>query len=226
MNLHSTLLQDQVTRLHIAQIFACLLITVCCAAGVQAQEVSVFSVHSSSSQPVLSESAGFGLSAAIEASRWLRVEGSFTTVSRDSRRAARVCGSYIPPGNCGEEQLSEEYGLRSYRLAYTPQIYSGGVVDVVLKGGLSMSQIVSDSRTESLRKTNLQHTRTGQDGRFVGAQVSVRPIRRLPFAVQVGGVSHWVSFDGCQEHDFQYAPFCGIDRFDQLQVGAAFLLRR
>jgi hypothetical protein len=215
-----------VTRIHILRLCICSVATVCCISGVQAQEVSVFSVLSTSSQPALAESAGFGISGVVARSRWVRVEGSFTTVSRDSRRAALVCASYIPVANCEDEQLTEEYGLRSYRLAYAPLVYGGRAVGLALKAGLSISQVVTDSRTESPRMSNLQHTRTGQEGRFLGAQLGIRPLRRLPLSIELAGVSQWVSFDGCQEHALQYAPFCGVDRFDQLQIGVSYQLGR
>lgn len=213
-------------RIDIVRTCAVLALAACCVSDVDAQEVSVFSVLSTSTQPTLAESGGFGVAGVVAGSQWLRLEASFTTVSSDSRRAAFVCGSYIPPGNCGDEELSEEYLLRSYRVAFAPLILDRPAVDLALKAGLSMSQIVSESRTESIRMTNLQHSRTGQDGRFVGAQLSVRPLRRVPLALQLGGLRQWVDFDACQEYHFQYAPFCGVDTFDELQIGAAIVLKR
>lgn len=162
----------------------------------------------------------------IAPSRWVRLEGGFTTVGRGSERSALVCASYIPRGNCQTELLTEHYRVRSFRLAYAPMVVSRGTFGLALKAGVSISQIVSDSQPESARMSNLQHPRTGQDGRFLGAQLSIVPLGRVPVSINIGAVSQWVDFTGCQEYDFQFAPFCGVDRFDELQIGAAVLLGR
>lgn len=196
------------------------------APSAQAQELRLFGVHGGSSQPTLADAAGFGVSGVIAPSPWVRMEGGFTTVGQGSQRSALVCASYIPRGNCQTEVLTEHYRVRSFRLAYAPMVFSRETFGIALKAGLSISQIVSDSQPESARKSNLQHPRTGQDGRFLGAQVSFVPLGRVPVSINVGAVRQWVDFTGCQEYDFQFAPFCGVDRFDELQVGAAVLLGR
>lgn len=196
------------------------------ASSAHAQELRIYGVQAGSSQQTLSDAGGFGISGVIAPSPWLRVEGGFITVGRGSERSAIVCASYIPRGNCRTELLTEHYTVRSFRLAYAPMVLSREMFGLALKAGLSISQIVSDSRPETERMSNLQHPRTGQDGRFLGAQLSFVPVRRLPVSVNVGAISQWVDFTGCQEYDFQFAPFCGVDRFDELQVGAAVLLGR
>ena len=205
----------------VAALAICLL-----ASPAPAQELRIFGVQAGSSQPMLTDAGGFGVSGVIAPSPWLRIEGAFTTVGQGSERNALVCASYIPRGNCQTELLTEHYRVRSFRLAYAPMIVSREMFGVALKAGLSISQIVSESRPESARKTNLQHPRTGQDGGFLGAQISLVPLGRVPVSINVGANSQWVRFTGCQEYDFQFAPFCGIDRFDEIQVGAAVLLGR
>jgi hypothetical protein len=63
----------------------------------------------------------------------------------------------------------------------------------------------------------------GFSGLVVGA---IRPLPSIPLKLTGGIGMHWVNFDTCSGNDPpQYDPYCGRERFTEIELGVAIALR-
>lgn len=195
---------------------------------VVAQELGIVAVRSSSSNVELPDASGFGAFGRLAFGPW-RVGLSYLRYSDDTRKTGVVCEVYSPRIGCRSEGVSSSARMGGLRATVGHALDLGGVVEVGVGGGVSFNALQATSLGESGHRADLHMPNTGQIGYLASASLSVAPVAAIPVKLVAALNGHWVDFKGCThptDPTSGYAPFCGWDRFTEIQAGLSVTLPR
>jgi hypothetical protein len=102
-------------------------------------------------------------------------------------------------------------------------------VEIGVGGGLSFNSLTVDARGESGFRADLHMPSTGQIGYLGSTSLAFSPMPSVPVRLVAGVTGHWVKFRGCvsaEDKTSGYAPFCGWDRFTEVQAGLSVTVPR
>jgi hypothetical protein len=193
-----------------------------------AQTLGMTAVRADSPNAELPHPHGWGLFAQVDAVGFgFRL--SYLRYSDSTNGQGTVCRVYSPRIECGTEGVENSARLGGLRADVLKTISLGEVAQLGVGGGLSFNSLTATSVGESGRPADLLMPNTGQIGRQASATVSLAPIPGVPLRLEGAYSLHWVKFRGCaslEDRTSGYAPFCGTDRFREIQVGASFIVPR
>lgn len=190
-----------------------------------AQQVRVYAVGATSDQPAFEEAGGVGASFVADLSERIGAELGLSEISHARTRPGETCNSFEPEINCLPDTVEDDLTLWTLRAAAGPVLDALDVLRVQALAGFSMNVVRGESEPESSRESDLQVPRTGHVGGLLGARIELQPLERVPLALNAAASSHWISFDGCLSNPIYYTPFCGVDRFTELQAGLSVRFR-
>lgn len=191
-----------------------------------AQELGVLAVRSSSANVELPESGGFGAFARWDVGSWL-VGLSYLRYSDDTEKEGIVCEVYSPRIGCRTEGVSTSARMSGLRATVLRTVALGDYVEFGAGGGVSFNSLAVTSQGESGFRADLHLPNTGQIGYLGSASVALSPVPSVPLRLVASFSGHWVKFKGCvdpTDPTSGYAPFCGWDRFTEIQAGVSIRL--
>lgn len=205
-----------------------LLVSGVCAGTAAAQELGLSAVVSRSGNVELPEPMGFGASAHFDLGGW--VAGlSYLRYADETRKDGIVCQVYSPRIGCRTEEVNTSARMGGLRGTIQRVIGVGERLELRAGGGLSFNQLAVTSEGVSGYRGDLHMPNTGQIGYLGVASLAVKPVSTLPVSLVTGVSRHWVKFRGCVDPTDKtsgYAPFCGWDRFTEVQVGLSVVVPR
>lgn len=210
-----------------------LVVTVVLLAGAGAlpaasQELGLSAVISHSGNVELPEPLGFGASVHFDLGAW--VAGlSYLRYSDETRKNGIVCQVYSPRIGCRTEEVHTSARLGGLRGTIQRVLRVGDRIEFRAGGGLSFNQLVVTSQGVSGFRGDLHMPNTGQIGYLGVASLRVKPLPAVPLNLWAGTSGHWIEFKGCVDPTDKtsgYAPFCGWDRFTEIQVGLSVIVPR
>jgi len=134
---------------------------------------------------------------------------------------------YSPRIGCVTEGVDTSARMGGLRLDVLKTLDLGGVAQLGAGGGVSFNSLTTTTTGDSGRAADLHLPNTGQIGRQATLALTLAPVPGIPLRLVGSYALHWVSFKGCvdpSDPTSGYAPFCGTDRFREIQVGASFLI--
>ncbi len=185
-------------------------------------------VWASSSNAELPRPQGFGAFAQLDVTG-LGFRLSYTRYSDATSKPGVVCRVYSPRIDCMTEGVDTSVRQGSFRMEVLKLMPLGERVRLGVGGGASFNSLSLTATGESGRLADTSAPSTGQIGGLGTMGLALTPLPSLPLTLRVMYSLHWVRFKGCDDPDDPtsgYAPFCGTDRFRELQVGASFLVPR
>ena len=198
------------------------------AGSLGAQELGVVAFGVSSENVEFPDPYGFGAFAQFRDSDWL-FRLSYVRYSDDTRKSGTVCRVYSPRIDCRTEGVATSARMGGLRLTGQRAVWVGELLEVGAGGGLSFNSLTVDARGESGFRADLHMPNTGQIGYLGSASLALSPLAAVPMKLVAGISGHWVKFRGCvsaEDRTSGYAPFCGWDRFTEVQVGLSVTVPR
>lgn len=193
-----------------------------------AQDVGVLAVRATSGNAEIPHPEGYGAFAEFDLSSW-RARLTWLRYSDETDKRGVVCEVYSPRIGCRAEGVATSARMGGLRLTVLRTLSLGGVLELGAGGGVSFNSLEATSVGDSGKGADLHMPNTGQIGYLGSGSASVAPVPHLQVRL-VGGVSrHWVRFKGCvdaTDPTSGYAPFCGWERFTEVQVGVSVTLPR
>jgi hypothetical protein len=213
---------------HLSRLAAVLVALAAGAGSAGAQDLGLVAVGASSANVELPDPQGFGAFAQFRSDPWL-VRLTYLRYSADTQKSGTVCRVYSPRIGCRTEGVATSARMGGLRLTAERAVRFGERLELGAGGGLSFNSLTADARGESGFRADLHMPNTGQIGYLGSASLGVAPMTSIPVKVVAGLTGHWVKFHGCVSAADQpsgYAPFCGWDRFTELQVGISLTVPR
>lgn len=196
--------------------------------GISAQQVGGLAVWATSPNAELPHPQGVGAFAQFDAAGFgFRL--SYLRYSDSTQKQGVVCQVYSPRIGCGIEGVDTSARLGGLRVDVFKTLDLGEMVQLGAGGGVSFNSVNSTATGDSGRRADLLVPNTGQLGRQATLVLSVAPVAGVPVRLVGSYALHWVRFRGCaslEDRTSGYDPFCGTDRFREIQVGASFLIPR
>lgn len=192
------------------------------------QELGVVAVRATSGNPEFPHAAGTGVYAQLEAAGWA-TRLTLLRYSDDTEKSGTVCKVYSPRIGCRTEGTSTSARLSGLRLTVLRSLRLGEVAQLGLGGGMSFNSLSASSVGESGQRADLFLPNTGQIGYVGAASVGVTPVPVIPVRLTGAASGHWIRFNGCADPEDRtsgYAPFCGWERFVEVQVGVSVVIPR
>jgi hypothetical protein len=183
-------------------------------------------VRASSDNVEFPDATGFGVVGALEFESW-QLRLAYLRYSDDTDKSGVVCQVYSPRIGCRTEGVSTSARMGGLRFVVLRTLGLADRIEVGAGGGVSFNTLSATSQGESGFRADLHLPNTGQIGYVAAASLGFRPSAALPFEITAGWSGHWVKFRGCvdpTDPTSGYAPFCGWDRFTEIQVGAMVAL--
>jgi len=198
------------------------------AGSVGAQDLGIVAVSAASQNAELPDPRGYGALVQFRSAPWLfRI--SYLRYSDETRKDGTVCRVYSPRIGCRIEGVETSARMGGLRVVAERGVRLGERLEVGLGGGLSFNSLTVDAMGESGLRADLQMPHTGQIGYLGSGSVAVLPVPSVPVRLVAGYTGHWVKFRGCasaEDRTSGYAPFCGWDRFTELQAGLSVTVPR
>lgn len=195
---------------------------------ISAQELGLVAVRATSDNVELPDPHGFGAFAEFDFAPWgLRV--TYVRYGDDTQKDGVVCQVYSPRIGCHTEWVATSAHLSGLRLMAVRAVRIGDRFEVSGSGGLSFNQLGVTSTGVSGWRADLHMPNAGQIGYVGTASVAFTPVRDLPVRLVGGASGHWVRFRGCvstEDKTSGYAPFCGWNRFTEIQLGVSAMIPR
>jgi len=213
---------------HLSGLSAFLLALAAGAGPLGAQELGVVAFGASSENVELPDPYGFGAFAQFRGSGWL-FRLSYARYSDDTQKSGTVCRVYSPRIGCRTEGVATSARMGGLRLTAQRAVRLGELLEVGAGGGLSFNSLTVDARGESGFRADLHMPNTGQIGYLGSVSLSLSPVPSVPVKLVAGIGGHWVKFRGCvsaEDRTSGYAPFCGWDRFTEVQAGLSVTVPR
>lgn len=198
-------------------------------APLAAQEIGLYGTRASSGNPELPEPRGFGIYGEIEIRNAWVFRLTLTRLTDETSKTGTVCQVYSPRIECNPELVDSSSRLGGLRLNVMRSLHLGNTFRLAAGGGLSLNSISADAVGETGRPADLLQPKAAHTGYQAMAVLGVTPVPSVPVRLSVSYGANWVSFVGCsdpEEETGSYDPFCGTDRFDELQIGVSYLLPR
>lgn len=196
--------------------------------GASGQEVGLLAVRATSGNPEFPHSGGLGAYVQLEAAGW-ETRLSWLRYSDDTEKRGTVCQVYSPRIGCRTEGVATSARLSGLRLTVMRSVGFGEVGWLGMGGGVSFNSLSARSFGESGQRADLYMPNTGQIGYVGSASVGVSPFSAVPVRLSGGASGHWIRFNGCasdEDRTSGYAPFCGWERFIEVQVGVSVVIPR
>lgn len=213
---------------HLSRLPAVLVMLAAGAGPLGAQDLGLVVVGASSANVELPDPQGLGAFAGFRSAPWL-FRLSYLRYSADTRKSGTVCRVYSPRIGCRTEGVATSARMGGLRLSAERAVRVGERLELGAGGGLSFNSLTVDARGESGFRADLHMPKTGQIGYLGSASLALSPVPSVPVKVVAGLTGHWVKFHGCvsaEDRTSGYAPFCGWDRFTELQVGLSVTVPR
>ncbi|MGD8321312.1 MAG: hypothetical protein PVJ02_12680 [Gemmatimonadota bacterium] len=207
--------------------FAALLATGLVTSPLAGQTLGVEKVQSSSPNPELPAPRGWGVFGEMEVREGWLAGLSYARYHDATYKSGVVCQVYSPRIGCGTEGVSSSAQMGGLRFTAQRILRVGWALQLGAGVGISFSSLSMSSAGDSGRRADLQLPHTGQIGYLALGSVSVTPVPAVPVHVVGRWLAHWVDFRGCsdpQDPNSGYAPFCGVDRFDEIHLGLSLTL--
>jgi hypothetical protein len=191
------------------------------------QEMGAFHLTVSSDHPELPGPVGFGVQSSWELGGFLMARLSYHRVSEDTRKDGTVCDQYSQRINCRAEVTQTSATLSGVRGALLFRFPFGDVVRLAAGGGLSFNHV----NTEAVGiVSNLDADLLAPNAGIIGltglVTAAIHPLRSVPLKLTGGLGIHWANFYTCSGNDPpQYDPYCGAERFTEIELGLAFAFR-
>jgi len=195
---------------------------------VGAQELALVAVRASSDNVELPKPNGFGAFAEFDLAPW-RLRVTYVRYGDDTQKAGLVCRVYSPRIGCRTEWVATSAHLSGLRLTVVRALRLTGRLEVSAGGGLSFNQLGVTSTGTSGGRADLHMPNSGQIGYVGTASAALTPMPGIPVRVVGGASGHWVRFRGCvsaEDKTSGYAPFCGWNRFTEVQLGVSVVVPR
>ena len=154
---------------------------------------------------------------------------SFQRMHDSTRKDGTVCQVYSPRIDCGRETVDASVTLSGLRAALLHEVEWGRSLRMAAGVGVSLNAVSAEATGVSGRRADLYVPNGGQVGYLVALVVGVNPVQGVPVGLQAALSSHWVDFGGCvdpADPTSGYAPFCGVDRFAELEIGVSYAVPR
>lgn len=196
--------------------------------GAGAQELGLVAVRATSDNVELPKPDGFGAFAEFDFAPW-RLRVTYVRYGDDTQKDGAVCQVYSPRIGCRTEWVATSAHLSGLRLTVVRALRLADRLEVSAGGGLSFNQLAATSTGESGRRADLHMPNSGQIGYVGTASAALMPIPGVPVRVVGGASGHWVRFRGCvsaEDRTSGYAPFCGWNRFTEVQLGVSVVVPR
>jgi hypothetical protein len=155
---------------------------------------------------------------------WLGIGFGAALLSNESERQGVSCRSFTTfvPSGCSGERLGEEVTLGSFRFSVRPAWEATDQLRI--EGGLGVaihSLRATSTGVDTERPGNLYIPLTSHPGAIVDVGVSWS-LPRLPIALGIGVTNQVIWFEGCQESQHFFAPYCGMEQLATLRFGLSF----
>jgi len=146
----------------------------------------------------------------------------FQRIWSKTQRETQVCAAYAPFISCQIEMTRNELQLNGFRAGVVRSLLTTHHVELKAGLGLSFNQprVKMSRGLVSGRRGDIYMPTGGQVGGLGLLTLDLTPAPQLGLAFTVGGVVHWVKFDGCS--DIHYDPFCDPATFREIHVGLAY----
>jgi hypothetical protein len=210
------------------RIFVALLCLASAARPLGAQELGLVAVAARSGNAELPDPYGLGAFAQFRGASWL-FRLSLVRYGDDTDKAGTVCQVYSPRIGCHVEKVSTSARMGGLRLTAMRGLKVRHLLDLGVGGGLSFNQLTAEAKGESGFRADLQTPNTGQIGYLGITSIALTPIPSVPVKLVAGLTGHWVRFRGCasaEDKTSGYAPFCGWNRFTEVQAGLSVTVPR
>lgn len=184
-------------------------------------------VQARSSNVELPEPRGWGAFGEMELPGGWLVGLSYARYDDDTYKTGVVCQVYSPRIGCETEGVTSSARMGGLRATALRTVGLGDVLRLGAGGGLSFSSVSMSSVGDSGRRADLQLPHTGQIGFLALGSVRLTPVPGVPVHLVGRWAFHWVKFRGCadpEDPNSGYAPFCGVDRFDEIHLGVSVTL--
>jgi len=185
------------------------------------QELGGFAVVMSSEHPELPDPTGFGVASVWEFGGAFMARLSFHRGSDDTLKEGVVCDQYSQRINCRPEPTQTSATLSGLRGTLMVRLPLGEFVRLGVGGGLSFNHISTEAQgTVSDLEADLLAPNAGIIGYNSLLSAKITPVPTVPLSITGGLGFHWVDFNTCSANDPpQYDPYCGMERFRELEVG-------
>jgi hypothetical protein len=206
-----------------AALLATVVITAAAAAPASSQDLEVYGSYSRSDLREIGESNGLGVSMRIVELLGATVRISYHWHQETTERTGRVCNNYPAGFRCNEEGISTRTRLLGLAAMGVWRHRPLPSIELELGGGVSMNTVNGSERTESGRPSDLFTYSTGHSGLLVVARTRARPVRNMPFTVNISLVNHRLLLRACaRDEPFMYAPYCGPTDLRELRIGIGY----
>ena len=196
--------------------------------GASAQELGLVAVGARSGNAELPDPFGQGAFARFGGDSW-SFQLTLIRYADATEKPGTVCQVYSPRIGCHGEEVSTSVRMGGLRLTAARAMKVGSVAELGVGGGLSFNQLSAQALGKSGARADLHMPHTGQIGYLGVASVGLSPVPSLPVKLVVGLGGHWVRFRGCasaEDKTSGYTPFCGWERFTELQAGISVTIPR
>lgn len=198
------------------------------AGSLDAQELGLVAVGASSRNAELPDPDGLGAFAQIRRAPWL-FRLTYLWYSDETSKSGTVCRVYSPRIGCRTEGVETSARMGGVRLTVERAVRVGERLEMGAGGGLSFNSLTADAWGESGLRADLHMPNTGQIGYLGSASLAVSPVPSVPVRLVAALTGHLVKFRGCvsaEDKTSGYAPFCGWERFTELQAGISVVVPR
>lgn len=186
-------------------------------------------VRASSTNPELPDPQGIGLFAQFEARSGFGFRMMYVRTSNDTDKPGIVCQVYSPRIGCITEGVVTSAGVGSFRAEGTRAVPLGERLQVDISAGATFNSLSVEATGISGRPADTGVPSSGHIGGLGSVGLAVTPLPSVPLTLRAMGSLHWIRFNGCESPDDPtsgYAPFCGTDRFREIQVGVTYKVPR
>ncbi|MEK9499383.1 hypothetical protein WI372_00135 [Gemmatimonadota bacterium DH-20] len=194
-----------------------------------AQELGVMMVRASSPNPELPDPQGIGLFAQFEARSGFGFRMMYVRTSNDTDKPGIVCQVYSPRIDCDTEGVATSAGVGSFRAEATRVLPLGDRLRVDVSAGATFNSLDVTATGVSGRPADTAVPSSGNLGALGTVGLAITPLPALPLTLRAMGSLHWIKFNGCESQDDPtsgYDPFCGTDRFREIQIGLTYRVPR
>lgn len=192
------------------------------------QEIGGLVLQASSPNPEFPEPSGFGIYGEVEIRQAWIFRLTYTRLNDEVGKAGTVCQVYSPRIECLPEYVNTTSQMGGLRLTAMRSLHVGRA-RLAGGGGLSFNSLDVDAVGETGRPADLLLPKAGQTGYHAMVTLGVQPLASVPLRLSASYGGNWVRFKGCADPEDPtsgYDPFCGTDRFDEIQFGASLILPR
>lgn len=186
-------------------------------------------VRASSPNPELPEPQGTGVFAQFEAPSGFGFRMMYVRTSNDTDKPGIVCQVYSPRIDCAIEGVQTSASVGSFRAEGMRALPLGDRLRVDVSAGATFNSLRVTATGETGRPADTAVPSSGNLGLLGTVGLAVTPVPSVPLTLRAMGALHWIKFNGCESQNDPtsgYDPFCGTDRFREIQIGLTYRIPR